>query len=124
MEPPFWVRAGSQLMFKNLSITCALLRSSMNGGCAGLHLEGPFISVKKRGAHPERFLRTFPSGGLADLMEVYGSLDNVALVTLAPELEHSLSVVRELSQRGITVSLGRAPLDGCVRDSRHATFLP
>lgn len=74
---------------------------------AGLHLEGPFISVKKRGAHPERFLRTLRSGGLDDLMEVYGGLDNVAIVTLAPELKHSLSVVRTLSQRGITVSLGR-----------------
>lgn len=74
---------------------------------AGLHLEGPFISEKKKGAHPEPFIRKFHSGGINNLTEVYGSLDNVAIVTLAPELEHSRSVVRELSQRGVTVSLGK-----------------
>lgn len=62
--------------------------------------------MKKKGAHPERFIRKFQSGGIDDLTEVYGSLDNVAIVTLAPELEHSQSVVRELTQRGVTVSLG------------------
>lgn len=70
--------------------------------------------MKKRGAHPEQFLRTFRSGGVEDLMEVYGSLDKVSLVTLAPELEHSQSVVKELSQRGIAVSLGERPA-ACVR---------
>lgn len=74
--------------------------------CSGFHLEGPFISAEKKGAHPEKYLRTFKSGGLEDLMEVYGSLDDVAIVTLAPELPGSQSVVRELSRRGITVSLG------------------
>ncbi|XP_019131981.2 N-acetylglucosamine-6-phosphate deacetylase [Larimichthys crocea] len=77
-------------------------------GVLGFHLEGPFISVEKKGAHPEKFLRTFRSGGLEDLIEAYGSLDNVAMVTLAPELASSQSVVRELSQRGITVSLGHS----------------
>uniref|UniRef100_UPI0037E9008A N-acetylglucosamine-6-phosphate deacetylase n=1 Tax=Semicossyphus pulcher TaxID=241346 RepID=UPI0037E9008A len=77
-------------------------------GVLGFHLEGPFISVEKKGAHPEKFLRTFCSGGIQDLMEAYGSLDNVAMVTLAPELSSSQSVVRELSQRGITVSLGHS----------------
>ncbi|KAM9346276.1 N-acetylglucosamine-6-phosphate deacetylase [Symphorus nematophorus] len=77
-------------------------------GVLGLHLEGPFISVEKKGAHPEQFLRTFQSGGIEDLMEAYGSLDNVTMVTLAPELASSQSVVRELSQRGITVSLGHS----------------
>ncbi|XP_060882983.1 N-acetylglucosamine-6-phosphate deacetylase [Labrus mixtus] len=77
-------------------------------GVLGFHLEGPFISAEKKGAHPEQFLRTFRSGGLQDLMEAYGSLDNVAMVTLAPELASSQSVVRELSQRGVTVSLGHS----------------
>ncbi|XP_032393801.1 N-acetylglucosamine-6-phosphate deacetylase [Etheostoma spectabile] len=77
-------------------------------GVLGFHLEGPFISVEKKGAHPEQFLRTFQSGGIEDLMEAYGGLDNIAMVTLAPELGGSQSVVKELCQRGITVSLGHS----------------
>lgn len=77
-------------------------------GVLGFHLEGPFISVEKKGAHPEQFLRTFQTGGIEDLMEAYGSLDNVAIVTLAPELSRSQSVVEVLCQRGITVSLGHS----------------
>ncbi|XP_063326961.1 N-acetylglucosamine-6-phosphate deacetylase [Pelmatolapia mariae] len=80
-------------------------------GVLGFHLEGPFISAEKKGAHPEKYLRTFKSGGLEHLMEVYGSLDDVAIVTLAPELPGSQSVVRELSQRDITVSLGHSAAD-------------
>eukprot|EP00066_Takifugu_rubripes_P026345 XP_011615611.1 PREDICTED: putative N-acetylglucosamine-6-phosphate deacetylase isoform X2 [Takifugu rubripes] len=95
-------------------------------GVLGLHLEGPFISEKKKGAHPQPFIRKFHSGGIDNLMEVYGSLDNVAIVTLAPELEHSQSVVRELSQRGITVSLGHsmANLSQAEEAVRHgASFI-
>ncbi|CAG02276.1 unnamed protein product, partial [Tetraodon nigroviridis] len=88
-------------------------------GVLGLHLEGPFISVKKRGAHPEQFLRTFRRGGLKDLLEVYGSLDKVAMVTLAPELEHSQSVVRELSQRGVAVVPGVANLSQAEEAVQH-----
>uniref|UniRef100_A0A1A7YPI1 N-acetylglucosamine-6-phosphate deacetylase n=1 Tax=Iconisemion striatum TaxID=60296 RepID=A0A1A7YPI1_9TELE len=77
-------------------------------GVLGFHLEGPFISAEKKGAHPQQYLRTFQSGGIRDLMEAYGSLDYVSMVTLAPELAYSQSVVRELCQRGITVSLGHS----------------
>ncbi|XP_055366724.1 N-acetylglucosamine-6-phosphate deacetylase isoform X3 [Betta splendens] len=77
-------------------------------GVLGFHLEGPFISEEKKGAHPEQYLRTFRSGGIEDLAEAYGSLDNAAIVTLAPELESSQAAVKELCQRGITVSLGHS----------------
>lgn len=73
---------------------------------SGLHLEGPFISEEKRGAHPPQFLRTFKSGGVADLIETYGRLENVAMVTLAPELANSEAAIHELAGRGIAVSLG------------------
>ncbi|XP_061906378.1 N-acetylglucosamine-6-phosphate deacetylase [Entelurus aequoreus] len=95
-------------------------------GVLGVHLEGPFISAEKKGAHPERFLRTFASGGSADLIEVYGSLDDVAMVTLAPELEGSQSAVKELCRRGVTVSLGHsvANLSQAEEAVRHgASFI-
>uniref|UniRef100_A0A8C6TJ52 N-acetylglucosamine-6-phosphate deacetylase n=1 Tax=Neogobius melanostomus TaxID=47308 RepID=A0A8C6TJ52_9GOBI len=77
-------------------------------GVLGVHVEGPFISAGKKGAHPEKFLQTFSCPGLSDLLRTYGSLDPISVVTLAPELDHSASVVRELSQRGVTVSLGHS----------------
>lgn len=77
--------------------------------------------MEKRGAHPQQFLRTFQSSGISDVMEVYGSLDNVAMVTLAPELEGSQPVVRELSQRGVTVSLGAPTQDDALFSFQNST---
>ncbi|KAK3525368.1 hypothetical protein QTP86_031252 [Hemibagrus guttatus] len=80
-------------------------------GVLGLHLEGPFISEEKRGAHPPQFLRPFSKGGVADLFETYGQLENVAMVTLAPELPNSGPAICELARRGIAVSLGHSMAD-------------
>ncbi|GCB85837.1 hypothetical protein scyTo_0026589, partial [Scyliorhinus torazame] len=73
-----------------------------------LHLEGPFISKDKKGAHPEEYLRTFENRGFQDLLDTYGSLDNVRIITLAPELDRSSEVIGELVSRGIRVSLGHS----------------
>ncbi|XP_069036961.1 N-acetylglucosamine-6-phosphate deacetylase [Lepisosteus oculatus] len=82
--------------------------SEQGAGVLGVHLEGPFISREKKGAHPEQYLRTFQAGAARDLLDTYGYLDDVSIVTLAPELPHSLGVIQELVQRGITVSLGHS----------------
>ncbi|NXW82360.1 NAGA deacetylase, partial [Alopecoenas beccarii] len=77
-------------------------------GILGAHLEGPFISKEKKGAHPEHCLRTFEAGAFQDLLATYGSLDCVRIVTLAPEMKRSSEVIRELTQQGICVSLGHS----------------
>ena len=38
---------------------------------------------------------------------MYGSLENVRIVTLAPELKNAIEVIEELTKSGITVSLGK-----------------
>ncbi|KAM8962111.1 N-acetylglucosamine-6-phosphate deacetylase [Pelodytes ibericus] len=77
-------------------------------GVLGVHLEGPYISREKKGAHPEQCLRSFSEKGFSELLVTYGTLEGVAIVTLAPEMERSQEVIRELVQRGICVSLGHS----------------
>ncbi|XP_060028565.1 N-acetylglucosamine-6-phosphate deacetylase isoform X2 [Erinaceus europaeus] len=80
-------------------------------GVLGVHLEGPFISREKRGAHPEDHLRSFEARAFQDVLATYGPLDNVCMVTLAPELSRSPEVIRALTARGIRVSLGHSVAD-------------
>ncbi|PKU43967.1 n-acetylglucosamine-6-phosphate deacetylase [Limosa lapponica baueri] len=95
-------------------------------GILGAHLEGPFISKEKKGAHPEHCLCTFEAGAFQDLLATYGSLDCVRIVTLAPEMKRSSEVIQELTKRGICVSLGHsvANLSQAEEAVQHgATFI-
>ena len=81
--------------------------------CSGVHLEGPFINVEKKGAHCADFIRDNVSPRL--LEDCYGTLDNVAIVTLAPELRGSLETVEWLTkEKKIAVSLGAAYTPYCM----------
>jgi N-acetylglucosamine-6-phosphate deacetylase len=62
------------------------------------------VELQKKGAHPEENLRGFPNG-ISDLLHLYGNLDQIAIVTIAPELEKSREVIQELVRRGITLAL-------------------
>lgn len=74
----------------------------------GMHLEGPFISPERRGAHDVNVLRA-PTDGVESLVQCYGgSLEDVAIVTLAPELEGAMEAIQGLKQRGIVASAGHS----------------
>ena len=67
----------------------------------GMHLEGPFISAARLGAHPAHNLE--PRGAA---LECVAALPGLRMITLAPELNGALEAVTDLSLRGIAVSLG------------------
>ena len=73
----------------------------------GIHLEGPFIHPRKKGAHSEEFVHD-RIAGMAALEDVYGPLDGVRVITLAPELPGALDVIEALAQRGVVVSMGHS----------------
>ncbi|KAJ8919369.1 hypothetical protein NQ315_016462 [Exocentrus adspersus] len=52
--------------------------------------------------------------GISTLEEIYGSLDNVKIITLAPEFENSTEVIKALVERKIVVSLGHSTADLAV----------
>jgi N-acetylglucosamine-6-phosphate deacetylase len=69
----------------------------------GMHLEGPFISPKRLGAHPP--LNLTPAG---DALARVLALKSLRLITLAPELEGALEAIGRLAARGVVVSLGHS----------------
>jgi N-acetylglucosamine-6-phosphate deacetylase len=72
----------------------------------GAHLEGPFLNVQKRGAHPEEYLQPLT---LERLKQVLGSYTPwVKVMTLASELDASGETIAYLRARNITVSLGHS----------------
>lgn len=88
----------------------------------GLHVEGPFISPVRHGAHEPALLRD-PDAGVA-----WSRDGGVAMVTLAPELPGALDLVRTLVDAGVVVSAGhtnasaaqvREGIDAGIRYATH-----
>lgn len=91
----------------------------------GIHLEGPFLSHKRRGVHPPEYL-------VEPTLEVFERLwqaahGHVRMMTIAPELPGALEVIAEAARRKVCVSIGHsdavleAARAGVRAGARHAT---
>jgi N-acetylglucosamine-6-phosphate deacetylase len=78
----------------------------------GAHLEGPFLSPRRLGAHPAEHRRDPDLALLRRLLDS-GPLEHV---TLAPELPGALELVDELVARGVTVSCGHTNASAAEAD--------
>lgn len=78
-------------------------------GIAGLHLEGPHISLAKKGAHDADFIRSMTDDDLQQLLAAKTHLP-VLKLTVAPE-NVSLQQISTLSEAGILVALGHTDAD-------------
>src|SRR5215207_1228076 len=70
----------------------------------GLHLEGPFLNPKKRGAHPEAHIAPVDVGALVTMLDVAP----VRMLTVAPELHGADKAIRTAVSRGVVVSIGHS----------------
>ncbi|MGY5449644.1 N-acetylglucosamine-6-phosphate deacetylase [Agarivorans sp. MS3-6] len=68
----------------------------------GLHLEGPYLSVDKKGIHSEALIRQLNQQRLRFLLD---NNDAIKKITLAPE-HVELTTISALKEAGILVSLG------------------
>jgi N-acetylglucosamine-6-phosphate deacetylase len=71
----------------------------------GLHLEGPFISMVKRGAHSKELIRTPTAESVIELLSRAG--DTIRMMTVAPEV-CTPEIISLLKEHGITVAAGHS----------------
>jgi N-acetylglucosamine-6-phosphate deacetylase len=72
----------------------------------GVHLEGPFISPARRGAHNENWITDPTPSAVAELCQAGRGV--LRLVTLAPELPGALAAIEQLTAAGVVVSAGHS----------------
>lgn len=78
-------------------------------GIAGLHLEGPHLSLVRKGAHDAALIRPMDGDDLDMLLQAAGRLP-VLKVTVAPE-NTTIDQVTRLSRAGVLLSLGHSDAD-------------
>ena len=78
-------------------------------GISGIHLEGPHLSVARKGAHDPNLIRAMDGDDLALLLDAADRIANV-MVTVAPE-STSNAQIAEMKAAGIIVSLGHTNAD-------------
>ncbi len=75
----------------------------------GSHLEGPYLSVERKGAHDPRFLHEPQPAELDRLLDAaHGTLRQV---TLAPELPNALELLQILVENEVVVAIGHTQAD-------------
>ncbi len=91
----------------------------------GIHLEGPYISVERRGAHLPSWLRTPDPVETERILSLANG--RLRLVTLAPELPGAHDMIIRLVEAGVTVSIGHTDasyeqaLEAITLGATHAT---
>ncbi|MEI6897756.1 MAG: N-acetylglucosamine-6-phosphate deacetylase [Psychromonas sp.] len=100
---PTLITASDEDIQVALQVTRNFMKKKANK-VLGLHLEGPFLSLQKKGIHRPDFIRK-PDKKMVDL--ICANADIVTKITLAPENVPS-DVIKKLTQAGIIVSIGHS----------------
>ncbi len=106
---PTTVSAPRDATLRSLAGMAQLLHTEPEPGHArplGIHLEGPFLSHAKRGAHA-------PADLLPPSIEFFDTMweaaeGRVVLMTVAPELPGALDLIRHATAKGVHVSIGHS----------------
>lgn len=98
---PTLITTSDENMIKALELVESIDKEEY--GVLGLHLEGPYISIPKKGIHNEKFIRNTDDKMIDRIIK--SGRKNVAIITLAPERVDG-AIIQKLRKTGINVALG------------------
>ena len=115
---PTLVTAPEETLLHSLSILARFI-CEQAAFLPGIHLEGPFLSPEKSGAHDPNALR-LPDLDLA--MRFYNAANGaIRILTLAPELPGTINLIQTLAGLGVIVSAGHtATTYDCMQQAMQA----
>lgn len=88
------------------AVVDAAIDAKGDAGIAGLHIEGPHISVARRGTHAARFIRPMDDGTIAQVKRLREA-GIAVMITVAPEAA-TPAQISKLSGFGAVVSIGHS----------------
>ncbi|MCD8540065.1 MAG: N-acetylglucosamine-6-phosphate deacetylase [Leadbetterella sp.] len=102
---PALITSSPENIFAALDTVREYIEARPGTGIMGLHLEGPFISEKKRGAHLSKYIRVPDDHLLREIIDRGGPV--LKMMTIAPE-HFTDNQVKMLLEAGVKVSLGHS----------------
>lgn len=101
------------LMIRNVK---NVIGTEQGAKIAGIHLEGPYLNVKRKGMQNELYLRHPNVEEMKDILSEAGDL--VKMVTVAPELTGGIEMVEYLKKQGIIVAIAHS--DATYEEAKEA----
>ncbi len=102
---PCLITSSLENILKGIEATKQYMAQNPNSGVLGMHLEGPFLNMSKRGAHQKQYIRKPTDDELKSIIEA--GQDVIKIMTIAPE-EFTENQIQMLLDAGITLSVGHS----------------
>jgi N-acetylglucosamine-6-phosphate deacetylase len=92
----------------------SVIREAMtaDAGILGVHLEGPFLSPARKGAHDLAAL-SLPTADAVEAL-LAGADGIITQITIAPELPHALDAISRFVDAGVMVAVGHTEADAAM----------
>ena len=115
-----------QVMISAINAIVSAMIDDANGSqILGIHLEGPYLCSKYKGAMPEEFLR-LPSFEEFELFQEAAN-GNIMHMTIAPDVEGSVDFIRHITRAGVSTAIGHTDatyeqtMDCIYNGANHST---
>ena len=95
-----------EIMRQNMMAVQKAMELQKNAAILGVHLEGPFLNSVRCGALKSSSFIEPNESNLKKLLE--GFEDMVKIITIAPELNGAVKLIRKISDMGIIASMGHS----------------
>jgi N-acetylglucosamine-6-phosphate deacetylase len=102
---PTIMTTARDVVIRNCALIAEAMEQPWGAAIGGIHLEGPFINLETKGAHPAQHVEEQVDFGF--IGKVFESAKGrIALITLSPALSNVLPFIEAICELGVEVSLG------------------